>query len=65
MHAQQALLRNAIAQWAGWHAGDTDATNYKRFFYRFGVDVATALTLGAGEAEKLTAAINTDMEKYL
>lgn len=63
--AAQALLRNAMAQWAGWHHADTLATNHKRFYYRFGVDVLSAMALGAGDAAELMGRINTDMEKYL
>lgn len=50
-------LREAIAYWAGSHPGDTDAINYKRFYFAFGVDVASALTLGAADAEQLTKRI--------
>lgn len=50
-------LREAIAYWAGLYPGDTDTVNYKRFFYTFGIDVASALTLGAGDAEQLTKRI--------
>ena len=63
--AAQALLRAAMAQWAGWHNADTLATNYKRFYYRFGVDVLSAMALGAGDAAELMGRINTDMEQYL
>lgn len=63
--AQQAHLRAAMAQWAGWHHMDSIGTNYKRFYYRFGIDAMSALTLGAGDAAALTERINNDMEKYL
>lgn len=63
--AAQALLRAAMAQWAGWHHTDSLATNYKRFYFRFGVDVLSAMALGAGDAAELMGRINTDMEKYL
>lgn len=63
--AQQANLRAAMAQWAGWHHLDSLATNYKRFYYRFGVDVLSAMALGAGDAAALTERINSDMKGYL
>jgi len=63
--AAQALLRAAMAQWAGWHHADTLATNHKRFYFRFGVDVLSAMALGAGDAAELMERVNNDMEKYL
>lgn len=51
--AAQHHLREAIALWAGKHSGDNDTVNYRRFFHTFGIDVANALTLGAGDAAKL------------
>lgn len=63
--AAQALLRAAMAQWAGWHRTDSLATNYKRFYFRFGVDVLSAMAMGAGDAGELMERINTDMEQYL
>ena len=56
----QTTLREAIALWAGIqrHAGQADAESYKRFYWRFGVDVMSAQALGRPEAEKLTGEIN-------
>lgn len=62
---QQAFLRQAIAQWAGWHHMDSEAVNHRRFFHTFGVTTVQAITLGAGDAAKLTERINNDMERYL
>lgn len=50
---EQHHLREAIALWAGKHSSDSDAVNYRRFFHTFGIDVASALTFGAGDAAKL------------
>lgn len=55
--AAQHHLREAIAQWAGWHHLDSNTTNYRRFFHTFGLDVLAAMGLGAGEAAKLTERI--------
>lgn len=62
---QQAFLRQAMAQWAGWHHMDSEAVNHRRFFHKFGVTTVQAIVLGAGDAAKLTERINTDMENYL
>ncbi len=56
----QAALRSAVAQWAGcnqtsWRDGDREG--HKRFYFKFGVDVMTAMTLNAADATKLTEKI--------
>lgn len=53
----QAGLRALIQLWAGWRrdAGDDDRTIYRRFYLAWGVDVLTAQTLGASEANALNA----------
>lgn len=60
---QQAQLRDAIALWAGWqaHLGRNDRESYRRFFFGFGTDVATAQTLGAKDAAELEARIRTQL----
>lgn len=60
----QAALRNAIAWWAGYRAacGDSEREGYRRFWYRYGVDVATAQTLGAGEASELAGRVMSDLQ---
>lgn len=63
--AAQARLRGAMNQWSGWHHLDSLATNHKRFYYRFGVDVLSAMALGAGDAAELMERVSNDMEKYL
>lgn len=60
----QVELRGAIAQWAGiYHycGGESDDTIYRRFWHTFGIDVATAQTLGRPEAERLTAKLRETM----
>ena len=51
----QAELRNRMAMWGGaaTAAGDTIPMAQRRFFLKYGVDVATAQTLNAREAREL------------
>ena len=55
----QALLRDAVAKWAGYQraAGQSDNVSYRRFLSTFGTDVMTAQTIGRREAEELTIRI--------
>lgn len=55
----QKNLRNAIMQWAGYvrDMPHSDSEIYRIFYYQFGVDIATAQTLGTPEAEKLMVKI--------
>ena len=48
----QAALRDAMALWGGWqeHQGRSVREGHKLFFLRYGIDVATACTLGAKDA---------------
>ena len=57
--AAQISLRRAIALYAGFHrqSGAADSEIYKRFFFQFGTDMATAQTHGATEAAALDARI--------
>lgn len=53
----QQHLRDCIALWAGIQRdvhNRTDSESYRRFYHTFGIDVASATTLGRPEAEKLT-----------
>ena len=52
----QAVLRNALAWWGGLQTaqGYTESQAQRRFYFGFGVDVATAQTLGSTEATELT-----------
>lgn len=60
---QQATLRDAIATWAGWqaHLGRPDQETYRRFYFGFGIDIATAQTLGAKDAAELETRIRTNL----
>lgn len=53
--ATQAMLRPHIAQWAGYYRdlGLDDSEIYRRFYFQFGVDIATAQTLNVKDAEEL------------
>jgi DNA repair protein RadD len=61
----QRQLRNAIAWYAGAeHArGYSQSDSYRRFYFRFGIDVANAQLLGSREAGELAARINTELSK--
>lgn len=64
--AAQLVLRQRIATWAGWQRslGRDDAEGYRRFFFAFGTDVATAQTLGAKEAADLQGRIENELNKH-
>jgi superfamily II DNA or RNA helicase len=68
MNRQEAQreLRNKIAYWAGLdaHRGYKESESYRRFFFRYGIDVANAQILGAREAEELSARIQTELDSY-
>lgn len=58
--AEQFKLRRAMNWWSGLEMakGHTDTNEQaRRFYYKFGTDVATAQTLGAREAESLCVEI--------
>lgn len=59
----QRTLRDCIALWAGYQrqAGRPDSESYRRFYFRYGVDVATAQTLGKREADELCQKIADDL----
>lgn len=61
----QHRLRSSIAWWAGLQQSlnRTDSESYRRFFHTFGVDVATAQTLGRPEAEDLDARIRDHLKR--
>jgi len=61
----QVALRNVIAWWAGLEAaqGRGESESYRRFYFKFGVDVANAQTLGTREAEELTARVHAELAK--
>lgn len=62
----QVTLRNSIALWAGWQRdqGRSEPETMRRFFHTFGIDVATAQTLGAREAEALAEKIGAQLDKH-
>jgi DNA repair protein RadD len=68
MDRQQAqrALRNAIAWWAGMeHArGYAESESYRRFFFKFGIDVANAQLLGAKDTEELAGKVFTELSKF-
>jgi len=62
----QKAMRNAVAWWAGIeHArGHSESESYRRFYFRFGIDVANAQLLGAREAGELALKVNLELAKY-
>lgn len=62
--AQQAL-RNVIAWWAGLETaqGRGESESYRRFYFKFGIDVANAQTLGAREAGELAERVSVELAK--
>lgn len=56
----QRILRGMIALWAGYRKaeGMADSEIYRRFFFKFGIDVMSAQALGRPDAETLTARIS-------
>lgn len=62
----QRSLRNAIAWWAGVEAaqGHSESASYRRFFYRFGIDVANAQLLGRLESEELATKVLAELSKF-
>jgi DNA repair protein RadD len=61
----QRTLRNAIAWWAGVESsrGYSESESYRRFYFRFGIDVGNAQLLGAREAAELAGNINNELSK--
>lgn len=62
----QAALRNVIAWWAGLEAaqGRGESESYRRFYLRFGTDVASAQTLNARDAAELASRVTAELGKY-
>jgi len=62
----QHSLRNMIAWWAGLESaqGRGESESYRRFFYKFGVDVASAQTLNAKDAAELAGRLSVELAKH-
>lgn len=62
----QKPLRDSIALWAGWQntLGRADPEVYRRFYFKFGVDILTAQTLGATDAAELTERVNAELTRH-
>lgn len=63
----QGTLRDRIAQWAGFYRQDGHDVPeiQRRFYYRFGTDVATAQTLGGQDAGRLVEQIDIAISDLL
>lgn len=62
----QAELRQTIALWTGWQTealGRSESESFKRFFWTYGVDVATTLTFGSADAENLRLRIQAELDR--
>lgn len=60
----QRALRDCIALWAGIQReiyDRSDSESYRRFYFMFGIDVMTAQTLNAADAEKLNNLIREQL----
>lgn len=64
-HISQAGLRRALALYGGLneHEGRSTREGHKRFWYQFGVDVMTAQTLSATDADALRARVEAYLQK--
>jgi DNA repair protein RadD len=62
----QRALRNAVSWWAGVeHAqGYSESESYRRFFFKFGIDVANAQLLGAKDSEELARKVFAELAKF-
>ena len=56
-------LRNTIALWAGYRraVGAPDSESYRLFYFKYGVDVMSAQTLGVKDATNLNEKIKKDL----
>jgi superfamily II DNA or RNA helicase len=61
----QTVLRESMALWGGMQKalGRDQSEGWKRFYWRFGVDVLTAQTLGRPEAERLNEQVREDLKQ--
>ena len=61
----QAPLRKLIELWAGVQRarGREDSESYRRFYHRYGIDVASAQALGRNDANSLSGLLIDDIRK--
>ena len=61
----QAALRSSIEWWAGYQRAlnRDDSESYKRFYWKFGIDVLSATALGTKEAETLAVKVNNEIAR--
>lgn len=61
----QKALRASIAWWAGFQRnnGFKDSESYRRFYFKFGVDVLTAQSLNTQDASALSNKINYELSR--
>jgi DNA repair protein RadD len=61
----QAVLRDTIALWAGWHKsqGRSDSEIYRLFYLAYGVDIMTAQTLAPKDANALRDKLQTKLDE--
>lgn len=59
-------LKKTIALWAGWQAslGRDYRESYRRFYFAFGVDVATAQCLPAADADALNGKVQDVLSRH-
>lgn len=57
-------LREAMAVWGGWqvHLGRSEREMHARWWYRYGIDVLTAATLGASDAAALETKVRAELD---
>ncbi|MCH9712706.1 MAG: DEAD/DEAH box helicase family protein [Proteobacteria bacterium] len=61
----QAALRSSIEWWAGYQRalGRSDSESYRRFYFKFGIDVLSATALNVKEAEILAEKVNEELAR--
>lgn len=59
---RRAVLKELMAWWAGMQPGRPLDEIHRRFYYRFGIDMATALTLKAKDTDSLLMRIQNNFE---
>jgi hypothetical protein len=60
-------LKHSIAWWAGFQRslGRSDSESYKRFYFKFGMDVMSAQALKTKEALQLAEKVNLHLAKEM